>query len=339
MNISQYISQLIENQDCVIIPGWGALLVQKISAEIHPITHKVLPPGKTIGFNKQVKVNDGLLSSHIATQEKITFFEANQQIQNWVQWVTTELNTQKKYSLAGVGRFYINDEGNVEFIPESRLISSSDVYGLPELMLKPIDRSTKPMENRRKTQTKKVVAESDQTTTASKSNVWKVMLFIAPVILLLGSGLIIMKQNPEMQIAGFSFSSVFGSDTTANLENSNEVKEIVLQTIDSVQQADSMVQLNDSPETMVTPSETSTIEENYGISKGSYAIVVGVFKEESNADQLVNKYTSLDPQKHTSETKGLHYVTIGSYTTKEEAKAKRLELVSELGESIWVKKF
>jgi hypothetical protein len=336
MDIEKYIKELLDNQDCVIIPGWGALLVQTISAEIHPITHKILPPGKTVGFNSQVKVNDGLLASLISVEESITFSEAIQQINQWVQTINSSLKTTKSYSIDHVGRFFLNDTGSVEFVPEMRSFITSDTFGLPELVFKPIERTSKPMDSTRKTQSKK--SENTIKEKASGSNAWKVVAFIAPVFILLGAGLFLMKQNPEIQVAGYNFNSLFGGESVVETEENQAIEEVVLNSIDSVT---NLANSNESVVEMNMEADPATTMSSGRISSGNYSIVIGAFKEESNATKLTSALESkgYDVVKHDIDSKGFYMVTIGDFNSKESAKEKRKEFVNDLGESIWIKKF
>ncbi|MGN6647383.1 MAG: hypothetical protein ACTHJT_12735 [Cytophaga sp.] len=91
-NIESYISELVGNHDCVIVPGFGAFIAQPTSADIHPITHKFTAPGRTLGFNAQIKVNDGLLASEISVNEKISFNDANALIDEFVKKISSSLS-------------------------------------------------------------------------------------------------------------------------------------------------------------------------------------------------------------------------------------------------------
>ena len=141
-NIEFYISELVGNHDCVIIPGLGAFIAQPTSADIHPITHKFTAPGRTLGFNAQIKVNDGLLASEISINEGINFQEANTLIDEFVKNISTSLSLYKHYNFSGIGRFFYNIEGKLEFEPDYLVNFSSDSFGLTDIVFKPIERNT-----------------------------------------------------------------------------------------------------------------------------------------------------------------------------------------------------
>jgi len=48
MDISSYISELLFEHDCVIIPNFGGFICNYKPADIHPIQNTVSPPAKAI---------------------------------------------------------------------------------------------------------------------------------------------------------------------------------------------------------------------------------------------------------------------------------------------------
>jgi hypothetical protein len=61
---------------CVIIPGLGGFITYKVSARINNAFHQIYPPAAKVGFNAALKANDGLLATHFAIQNGITYAQA-----------------------------------------------------------------------------------------------------------------------------------------------------------------------------------------------------------------------------------------------------------------------
>ena len=59
-SIEKYISDLLYNNDCIIIMNFGGLICNHISAKLDEKTGILSPPNKTILFNSQLKENDRL---------------------------------------------------------------------------------------------------------------------------------------------------------------------------------------------------------------------------------------------------------------------------------------
>ena len=84
MNINQHIFNLLRDQDCVIIPNFGAFICRNSSAKISSDKTKIFPPNKEISFNKSLIKNDGLLINYISSQENLSYEKAEKKITNWV---------------------------------------------------------------------------------------------------------------------------------------------------------------------------------------------------------------------------------------------------------------
>ena len=74
--IEKHIFELLKHHDCVIITGFGGFILNYRSAYLNNITQQIHPPSKTIGFNKNLIQNDGLLANYLQKIEKITYNEA-----------------------------------------------------------------------------------------------------------------------------------------------------------------------------------------------------------------------------------------------------------------------
>ena len=73
-SIEKYISDLLYDNDCVIIMNFGGFVCNQTSAKLDEATGILSPPNKTILFNSQLKENDGLLINHISKTLRIFTF-------------------------------------------------------------------------------------------------------------------------------------------------------------------------------------------------------------------------------------------------------------------------
>ena len=62
ITLARHIELLLLEHDCVIVPGFGGFIANHVEAQYSGEQEQLfLPPYRTIGFNQQLKVNDGLL--------------------------------------------------------------------------------------------------------------------------------------------------------------------------------------------------------------------------------------------------------------------------------------
>ena len=63
ITIDRHISRLISRHDCVIVPGFGAFLAQRLPAYYNADDKLYLPPRRTLVFTPHVTMDDALLST------------------------------------------------------------------------------------------------------------------------------------------------------------------------------------------------------------------------------------------------------------------------------------
>ena len=61
IELAQHIEALLLENDCVIVPGFGGFVAHYAPATHVKEENLFLPPTRTIGFNPQLKLNDGVL--------------------------------------------------------------------------------------------------------------------------------------------------------------------------------------------------------------------------------------------------------------------------------------
>lgn len=140
MKVLQYISDLLLEHDCVIVPGFGAFIANHIPASIQPVIHSFVPPHKEILFNSGLKHNDGLLASYISRKEKISYDEAWAVISNFVFECNRQLKENRKLEFPRVGTIIPDQYDFPQFSQDTEhnfLLSS---YGLTSFISPAIQR-------------------------------------------------------------------------------------------------------------------------------------------------------------------------------------------------------
>ena len=65
IELAQHIETLLLENDCVIVPGFGGFVAHYSPATRVKEENIFLPPTRIIGFNPQLKLNDGVLCNLI----------------------------------------------------------------------------------------------------------------------------------------------------------------------------------------------------------------------------------------------------------------------------------
>lgn len=137
--VEEHIHKLLFEHDCVIIPDFGGLITHYAPARIHPVKNTLVPPSKRIAFNEKLKLNDGLLISTLAYDQKLTTEAAQTEVTAFVRQMQDSLLNHQRHELKGIGLFRYNAAQKLEFdyLPADNFLNDS--FGLPELLSRPLE--------------------------------------------------------------------------------------------------------------------------------------------------------------------------------------------------------
>ena len=76
IELAQHIEALLLENDCVIVPGFGGFVAHYAPATHVKEENLFLPPTRTIGFNPQLKLNDGVLVQSYMSAYDTSFADA-----------------------------------------------------------------------------------------------------------------------------------------------------------------------------------------------------------------------------------------------------------------------
>ena len=115
MQIEHLIGDLLMRHNCVVIPNFGGFVAGQTSSKFDPSKGIVLPPHKSLLFNKHLINNDGLLIAAYANENKISYEEANSTIQDQVQIWQRKMSKGDRVTIDKVGFLYLDAEKNIGF--------------------------------------------------------------------------------------------------------------------------------------------------------------------------------------------------------------------------------
>lgn len=138
--ITNYLKELLNDNECVIIPEFGAFISKRHSATIDYASHRFLPPYKEIVFNNKLTNNDEILVDFISKKENISQEDSLNKIKNFVNQAAAILDVNKEYVLEGLGK--IRKFGN-DFVFELSHSENllGDSFGLTEFNYQPVFRT------------------------------------------------------------------------------------------------------------------------------------------------------------------------------------------------------
>lgn len=339
--LDKYLKTLLFEHDCVVIPGFGGFVTNYISAEIHPITNKFLPPRKNVAFNEQLRLNDGLLVSYIARNENISADKAAYTIKDFVDSILEGLKRSNQYIIKDIGKFFYNPEHKLEFEPENKINYAEGSFGLTEFFFKPLhDMSTTtkpgnkpPVKPAAQQQKPKAKGEEGE----KKPRKMPVAVFILiPLLLLLGAGGFFYLNKDNAAYSSFNPFASMGHPTANTPAVTDST--LTMGADSTVAPADSMVSAEASqPEPVAEAAPEPAVSSE---TAGRFYIIVGSFTDESNATKLRDKLSKkgMSPKIISPAGSNNYRVSVEDFDNQDKAIQKMNKLKGQFGSSIWLKK-
>jgi nucleoid DNA-binding protein len=331
-NISLVISELLQFNECVTIPEFGAFVVNPASAQIDMSKNKFIPPGNKVSFNKNIRNNDGLLASAFAENQGLSYEDALEYLKAFVFQVQSELKKQNVFELSGIGSFYKTTENLLKFEPDQLDRFSS--FGLETFHLTPLH--SQPYfgkENIRfTTDSTPEIKYIRKTGTWGKVG-WGIAIipFLAYLVWVpTKSG--ILNKNKNFQFSNLNpFKSVPCEEYTP--------RPIGISNID-LDISDLLYDELDISNLKFAVPETTNIVTVIPIEKSiinRYQIIGGCFSEESNANKLVERLTNQGYHAEIFDFKnGLYRVSYGGFPSQREARIVLREVKANANASAWL---
>ena len=138
--ITNYLKELLNDNECVIIPEFGAFISKRHSATIDYANHSFIPPFKEIVFNNKLTNNDEILVDFISKKENISKEDSLTKIQNFVNQTAAILDVNNEYVMEGLGKMRKFGNDYVFEVSHSENLLG-DSFGLTEFNYKPVFRT------------------------------------------------------------------------------------------------------------------------------------------------------------------------------------------------------
>ena len=308
MDLSAELVHLLRTHNCVAIPGFGGFVTQDRCSSMHPVEHLLIPPSKQIGFNPELKQNDGLLQNllmHRGTSAE----QASENVRNLSLNCSEQLDKHGIVQIVGLGKLLKDDKGAVQFIEETDKNLLGTSYGLEPVQLVPVIR---------KREKKAAVYESSLE--PNRRRVPAALLAASTVLLLLATGTAFFFLNDGFRNYSMSlYHNVFPNTESASSE--------LAFTVPRIKQTPAIHDWRSLP----TLSMGTVPPSANGDYLTGYYIVVGAFSSSRNADRLRDQVASKYPAATIFKSRsGLMQVGIYGATTSQDA----TQLLSEVRNTI-----
>lgn len=145
IELSQHIENLLLENDCVVIPRLGGFIAHYQPATYVEEEGLFLPPTRVVGFNPQLRMNDGLLVQSFMDVYGTNFSDANRMIERKVDKLLEQLHENGKAELPQIGELRYSIYDKVSFIAYDNKLTTPALYGLGSFEMLPLKSLVKPV--------------------------------------------------------------------------------------------------------------------------------------------------------------------------------------------------
>lgn len=263
MTLEQYISRLLFSNDCVVVPGFGAFVARSFSAELNAATQMFLPPSRRLSFQPGLRTDDGALRRSISKREMRSEDVVRLEISDIVSYWHKQLHRGERLRLEGIGLFYIDRQGELQFKPQVDVNFDVQHFGLGVFRASPLIAPAKEAK----------VVPLHERADRKRTPFWRVAAVAAGVSGLLFLGGAKSDFNLGEHFAGFDLLRL-STPTSEDDAPAEEMEEAIEEVAPVEESSISNIEITAKP-VAATPVEA-----------GKYYVIVGSFVEKANADDL-----------------------------------------------------
>ena len=144
ISIVQHIEYLMMYHDCVVVPGWGALIANYTSSNLDG--NRMQRPQRTIGFNATINHNDGLLANSLMRRHNLRYEQACSIISDNVTTYYRHVKAGNELAFGHLGYFKLAEQQRLEFIPMYSGQSCDEFFGLNNIDIISLTQSSNDVE-------------------------------------------------------------------------------------------------------------------------------------------------------------------------------------------------
>ena len=318
--INNYISFLLSEHNCVIIPNFGGFVANYESARINNQSQFIYPPKKSIVFNKSLQNNDGLLVNEIASIEGITFKQAKSKLDKYVIDLQESLRLHKKVFINDVGTLILSSEQNILFVQSNSHNHLLESFGLYSIQYPTIHRTT--VQDKFEEKIKSI----NQKGFANKKGLLKIAAVLLPLFIISALG-ISNKEKIKSNYANLA-PFIFSNDKAVEADAIYNLKPFNVESpTNSIEKA--VISFYETKEKKFL-NKTKNIKQHF--------IIAGSFSSKKNAQKMITKltYSNFKNSKIVNKSSsGFFRVSYESYNNSDEALI-ALRKIKKTNPSAWL---
>lgn len=293
ISLTQHIEYLMMHNDCVVVPGWGALVASHMPSSSDQ-SH-ISRPSRLIAFNPSIEHNDGLLATSVARRHNITYTEAYKIIADNVTTFRRQLAMGTEVTFGRLGFFKTDENSRLIFVPTLQNDAFDELFGLHDFEF--------PMLTQANNQLPAKVAHN----IFSRKGIKTAASIAALVAIgaLLSTPIVVDK---EIHNASLNIAQIKKKPTAIT------IKPVTQTTTD-----DKQIKVIDTPSIEPTVKSEQTFNDGMPSDEnGTYFLVINSCKKQHQAQALIQQYAKKGIKAKTIARNGYHHVVVAQASNQKD---------------------
>ncbi len=321
-NLSLHIEYLLTQHDCVVVPGWGALVVQHSNATFEA-GKAITPPHSWLCFNSLLSHNDALLAHSVMKADQCSYDEAMTYIGEQVAQWHNMLQQGKNLVLDNIGSFVQQENGAIIFTEATSSIVNKSMTLLPAIDMPlladilPFDAEDISQDTAANEPVKIKWYRQAVSTVASIAAIIIFMLFISTPI---------DNFQPTNDYAGLVAAELLSKQEICTSIDDTTAIDIIDDVITDIN-LDETVEIKD----VIPTQEAISAEVTETLETPNYILVIGSLPTRNLAEKQIAEFVSMGITEHINiyESNGRFRLYIDGYNTMQQAQQRLDEITTQ----------
>jgi len=302
ISITQHIEYLMLRNDCVVVPGWGALVASHTAA--NATSSHIVRPSRIICFNPGITHNDGTLATSLMRRHNLSYGDATKLIADNVTAFNRQLNMGSEVAFGRLGFFKLDDNRKLIFVPIANENSCDEFFGLHSFDFTPLSQLT----------------DEDNAQHQVSQNIFSGRKFkvAASIATLIGIGLLLSTPvvvDKAAHKASLNIADVKTKPTTVKVTPVNNAKP----------EDNKFEVLENEPAAVASEKESAYNAGMPNDENATYFLVINSCKKQHQAQALIKQYAKKGIKARTIARGGYHHVVVAQSNSQQELiRAKKL---------------
>ena len=327
--LARHIELLLRENDCVILPGFGGFIAHDVPAYYVSEEGLYYPPSRSINFNADITMNDGMLAQSYMKSYQVDYARATYMVDMAIEELMDVLNEEGTVTLPRIGTITQDIHQSLQFTTIQSGIASPMHFGLNTFTIKELSQLNKKEESL--TNTERAITRTAKTISLhiNREVLHRVMSTAAVFLLLLMVALPTGNHRPTdvaslvsaIQIKTMPTNLSEELDIPSTTEQEYQPEEVVEDTVPTVVAAtEEMPVIEESQPTVIEPQATAVEPVADVQPTKTYHIIVASLPNHRGADETLNQYIGMGyPEASLVERDNRVRISLVQFTDKDEA--------------------